>query len=487
MKKDTRHTFTLFDVAILSVILIVGLIVRMYKVNTPLADFHSWRQADTAAVSRNFVRNGFNLLSPRYDDLSNFQSGLENPEGYRFVEFPVYNAIFAATYKIAPVAPIEVHGRIVSIIFSLLVVAILYYLLLKETGRIGAVFAAATYATLPTIVFWSRVVLPDVMAVSTSFISFFFLYKWVEEKSKIQWVYFTLSLLLFTVSLLVKPTVIFFAIPLAYLFFRKYGVSVLRNPVAYLFFIISIVPFALWRNYIKAHPEGIPASSWLITTVNTYEGQRTIFLRPAFFRWIFFERINNIALGGYLTFLFLLGVVSQTKKYFLYSILAASILYLFVFEGGNVQHEYYQILIYPALAIFIGVGVDFLYTKKQEFTSVALSTAVVIICFALAYYFSYYKVKDYYNIPNDLIQISSIIKTFTSPSDKIVTDRMGDTTLLYLSDRKGAPGMSKSPEEFKTMGYKYLVTASKDLIKDVETKQTGRIVFQNDQFTLFEL
>lgn len=64
---------------------------------------------------------------------------------------------------------------------------------------------------------------------------------------------------------------------------------------------------------------------------------------------------------------------------------------------------------------------------------------------------------------------------------------MGDTTLLYLSDRKGSPGMSKSPEEFKTMGYKYLVTASKDLIQDMQVKQTGKIVFQNDQFTLFEL
>jgi len=487
MKKDTRNTFILLDAAILTVLLLIGLMVRMYKVNTPLADFHSWRQADTAAVARNFARDGFNLLSPRYDDLSNFQSGVENPEGYRFVEFPIYNAIFAASYTIAPFVPIEVHGRMVSAIFSLCIVAILYYFLLKETGRIGAVFAAATYATLPTVIFWSRVVLPDVMAVSTSFISAFFLYKWVEEKNKKGWIYLFLSLFFFTTSVLVKPTVIFFAIPLIYLFVRRYDLSVVKNPVVYLFFILSVIPLALWRFYIQAHPEGIPASAWLITTVNTFEGPRTIFLRPAFFRWIFFERINNIALGGYLTFLFLLGVVSQTKKYFLYSILAASLLYLFVFEGGNVQHEYYQILIYPALAIFIGVGVNFLYAKKRELTSVALSTAVVISCFALAYYFSYYKVKEYYHIPNDLIQISSIIKTFTSPNDKIVTDRMGDTTLLYLSDRKGSPGMSKSPEEFKTMGYKYLVTASKDLIQDMQVKQTGKIVFQNDQFTLFEL
>ena len=33
-------------------ILVLGLIVRLYKLNTPLADWHSWRQVDTASVAR---------------------------------------------------------------------------------------------------------------------------------------------------------------------------------------------------------------------------------------------------------------------------------------------------------------------------------------------------------------------------------------------------------------------------------------------------
>ena len=66
------------DFLILSIILIVAFTFRLYKINIPLADLHSWRQADTAAVSRNFVKNGIDLFHPIYDDLSNVQSGIDN-------------------------------------------------------------------------------------------------------------------------------------------------------------------------------------------------------------------------------------------------------------------------------------------------------------------------------------------------------------------------------------------------------------------------
>ncbi len=51
---------------LLGFILIVGLVVRLYRINEPLADWHSWRQADTAAVTREYVKNGIDLLRPRY-------------------------------------------------------------------------------------------------------------------------------------------------------------------------------------------------------------------------------------------------------------------------------------------------------------------------------------------------------------------------------------------------------------------------------------
>jgi len=116
------------DYFILSTILIIAFIFRLYKINTPLADLHSWRQADTASVARNYVKNGIDLFHPVYDDLSNVQSGIDNPNGYRMVEFPIYNAIVAILYKIFPIFTLEIWGRLTTIIFSGLILFALAYI-----------------------------------------------------------------------------------------------------------------------------------------------------------------------------------------------------------------------------------------------------------------------------------------------------------------------------------------------------------------------
>lgn len=489
MKKESLTVFTRIDVIILGIILIFALAFRLYKIDTPLADLHSWRQVDTAAVGRNFTRFGFDLMHPKYDDLSSLQSGKENPEGYRFVEFPIYNALFAATYSLFPSFPIEMHARIISIFFSLILIEILYYLCLKESNRITAIVTALTYAIFPAFVFFSRTVFAEIMATSCAFISLFFIYRYLKENQKNPLLIFNLILgiFFFAVALLVKPTAVFYGIALLYLFVSFYQIKSLKSWQMYIFFIVSAIPLLLWRYYIRAYPEGVPASSWLITSVNTYEGQKNIFFKPAFFRWIFFERINLNILGGYLSVPFILGIISKQKRYFLHSILLSALAYLLVFQGGNVQHEYYQILILPAIALAVGLGVNLLISYMEIFNSRLVLIATLVTIFILSFYFSYFRVKDYYSYPQDLVQIANIIKTLTKSEDKIVTDRLGDTTLLYLADRRGAPGVYKSIPELKNDNYKYLVTANKDLIKQMKTEYNERVLFENEQFTLFEL
>ena len=104
---------------LLSIMLLLGFVVRLYRIDNPVADWHSWRQADTAAVSRNFVNGGINMLYPTYDDISSIQSGLENPTGIRMVEFPIYNLLSFATAKISNLN-VELSSRLTSIILSLI-------------------------------------------------------------------------------------------------------------------------------------------------------------------------------------------------------------------------------------------------------------------------------------------------------------------------------------------------------------------------------
>ncbi len=489
MKKTLSNLFSRWDAVLLAFVLLVAILFRLYRINTPLADFHSWRQADTAATAKNFVRFGYDLLHPRFDDFSNVASGMDNPEGYRFVEFPIYNAIFAKAYELMPVVPIEVYGRLVSIFFSLVIIACLYYLALKEFGRVAAVGASIVYAAFPFFVFFSRVVLPETTAVAFVFLSITFLYIFSYGKSSVfNWLLYALSILFFAISLLIKPTAIFYGPVLLYLFLIRYKLESIKRFDLYLFFILSAIPFGLWRMYIVNFPEGIPASDWLFTSVNTPQGLQNIFFRPAFFRWIFFERINNIILGGYLTFFLILGAVVKQKSRFLMFILGSALLYLFVFQGGNVQHEYYQIVILPALALGVGAGIDIFLGKRfrplvPQLPAFVAVAGIVIMSFL----FSYFRVKDYYQYPTDMPQIARIIETLTDPDDKIITDTTGDTTLLYLANRRGSPVQFKELPELQKMGYNYIVTFETEKIARLKEEGLYPVVFENDKLAIFSL
>ncbi len=474
------------DFLILSFILIIGLLFRLYKFNIPLADLHSWRQADTAAVARNFLKSGFDLFHPQYDDLSNVQSGIENPQGYRMVEFPIYNASFALLYKYFDFFNLEQWGRLVSIFFSLITISIIYYLLCKEKNRLTAFFASFIYAVFPFFVFFSRVVLPEPTALGLTMISIFFFYFFSQNKNKkLSYLYYLLSLIFFSLALLIKPTTIFYSLVIIYLFLKTFGLKIFKNLTFYLYFLLSFFPLVFWRFYIKNYPEGIPVNEWLLTSINTPEGLKTIFFRPAFFRWIFFERINNLIFGGYLTLFFILGILSKEKNHLFRFFLFSAFFYLFVFQGGNVQHEYYQTLILPSLAIFSGLGINFLFEKKTIINQF-LSTIIIIFSLFFSWYISFYQVKNFYQYPQELIKQANIIKSLTSADDKIVVDRMGDTTLLYLSERKGAPAIFKSPQELKASGYSYIITSNQSEIESLK-KENYQVIFQNNNFFIFKL
>src|SRR5436190_23760701 len=85
---------------LLVLIFVLGFLVRLYRFNNPIADWHAWRQGDTNAVSAIYARDGIDFLHPRFFDLSNVASGYENLKGLRFVEFPIYNAAQAFLFRI---------------------------------------------------------------------------------------------------------------------------------------------------------------------------------------------------------------------------------------------------------------------------------------------------------------------------------------------------------------------------------------------------
>lgn len=440
----------------LAVILGLGFIVRLHKISEPVADWHSFRQSDTAAVAQVYVNEGYNFLYPRYYDISNVQSGLDNPNGYRFVEFPLYNFLHAFFYKSLGILSFEVWGRLINIIFSLLTGLVVFLLLKKYISNLAAYVGLILFMFLPYSIYYSRVILPDVMMTSFIMLGIYFFDRYLEKNRSKKAIFYSLSLLFTSLSFLVKPFALFYLLPLAYLAYERFRLRMFLQWNLYLYAGLSFAPLAAWRSWISQFPEGVPASNWL------FNGNGIRF-RPAFFRWIFFERIMKL-IFGYAGFILLAVSVFhfRFKKSLLFLFFGlSSLAYLFVIATGNVQHDYYQIIIMPTLCMVSAIGADVINNFVSKKTNSKIAIGVLGLIIAVSIYFSWQQVKDYFNI-NDRGMVAAAAKADEIlPEDAIIIAPYdGSTTFLNLTKRRGWPVFQSDISILIEKGAQYMVIAN---------------------------
>lgn len=416
---------------LLSIILIIAFISRLYKIDQPLADWHSWRQADTAAVTRRYLETGIDLLHPRYDDLSSIASGRDNPEGWRFVEFPLINGMTAYIYNLLPFFSLEALSRLVSVGFSLAAILVLYFLALEFTSKDTALIASAAFAFLPFNLFYHRTILPEVPLLFFTISTLLFFKLWLKSERKIHYI---LSLVSFAIGILIKPFILFTAPALIYLTFKNWGYKSLKKTALYLYLIMAILPFAFWRIWASQFPEGIPAYTWLLNG-------NGIRFRPAFFRWIFAERIGKLILGYWGVAPFVIGLLRKPKKkmgWFFHWWFVGQLLYLAVFATGNVTHDYYQIFIIPPIAVFVALGIKEILTSPRFNRAVSRILLIAALAFGLA--FSWYHIRDFYNINRpEIVAAGEAADAILLKNAKVIAPYGGDTAFLYQIRRQGWP------------------------------------------------
>ena len=161
---------------LLILLLAVALLVRLYRITNPIGDWHAFRQADTASVTREYVKHGVDWLRPHYQDLSNIQSGKDNLDGYRMVEFPLVNGVLATLLRAVPALPLVLTSRLVSVLVSLGSLWFLVQLVEKFTGNKTIGWLSGFFiALLPYSIYYSRVILPEPYVLFFSLGSLYFL------------------------------------------------------------------------------------------------------------------------------------------------------------------------------------------------------------------------------------------------------------------------------------------------------------------------
>lgn len=450
---------------ILSILIVFGFIVRLYRIDNPVADWHSWRQADTSAVSRNYVNDGINLFYPRYDDISSIQTGIDNPTGIRMVEFPVYNALHALLFNTVGIFTLEKCGRLLTALISLLTAIFLFLLGRKHYSSKIGLLTAFFFLFLPFNIYFSRVILPDPLGVLfvVSGLYFFGINN-------------TVSAILYAFALLQKPYLGVYLLPLIPEFLKK---EKMKQHLAFLF--LAIVPFMVWRFWTGLHPEGIPFYKW------AFNGDKIRF-HPAWFRWLFGERIGILILGTWGLVPFAFGLVEKHKQslassagknkfshYFIFS----ALIYLVVVATANVRHDYYQILIIPPIALTLALGTSWLWKRSKLILIISLITMFLI---------SWDKIKPFYQINHpELMVVGKIVDETIPKTAKIVIPYNGDTAFLYQTKRKGWPAVDDSIDNIIERGADYYVSINLGSTDSVNFSKRFETIAKTDLYLILDL
>jgi hypothetical protein len=455
-------------------ILVVALVLRLYKIDNPVADWHSWRQADTSSVTRVFDQEGVNMFIPRYQDISNIPSGQDNPNGYRMVEFPLYNLAHLGVFRLGSLN-LETAGRLTSIILSLVSLSLIYLIANKLSGKKTALFASFFFALLPFNIFYSRVILPEPL-MTTLFLSSFFLLL----NSRI-----FLSAVFLAGALLVKPYAIFFTLPYLLIFWKKWRSKKINLVQILIYGAVALTPFILWRFWIANFPEGIPASGWLFN-------QNGIRFRPAWFRWLFAERLGKLILGYWASIFLVLGVLKKPLKNlsWSYSLFGLGIVaYFSVLASGNITHDYYQSIIIPFICLILGRGVDALTSLPNKTFSRPLlwGSALVVVAFSLA--FSWYEIKGLYQINNpSIVKAGQAVDNLLPKDARVIAPYMGDTAFLYQTNRYGWPLLTYDLDKLIDLGATHYVSVNYDDQTNIILNDPNFSVLQQEkEFVIIKL
>lgn len=459
---------------LLGLILLLALLLRLYKINNPIADWHAFRQADTASVTREYVKaDKIDLLRPHYQDLYNIQSGLDNLEGYRMVEFPFVNAILAVFLRTFKSLDLVLFSRLASVFISLLTIIVLYKLVEKISNIKTALLSALVYAVLPYSVYYSRAILPEPYFLFFSTLSIWQFYLFAEKR---KWSNYFFSLIGLALAALLKPFVVFLAPVYLLILWQFRRQRIFLDPRVYLFPILAFAPMFVWREWIKNFPTGVPVSKWL------FNGNGIRF-RPAWFRWLFYERITKLFLGYFGAIFLFANLLKKNKDIYIYGAWwVGAVIYFSVIAMGNVQHDYYQNFILPIVAISVARGIAIIYEKLNK----KIALPIILLATSLGLFFAWKQVGGYFVVNHwEYVKAGKAADKIIDPNAKVIAPAMGDTQFLFQTNRRGWP-IGFEIDDKISKGATVYVSANYDWeAKALEEKY--QVIAKNEDYIIIDL
>jgi hypothetical protein len=263
-------------------------------------------------------------------------------------------------------------------------------------------------------------------------------------------------------------------------FIKKYGFKgALLNKKLIISCLIVIMPFILWRSWMRQFPEGIPFWKW------TFNGDGIRF-RPSFWRWIFGERLTKLILGYWGLIPFVFGILGYKKgKHFIHFFLLGSFVYVSIIATANVRHDYYQTIIIPSVALTFAQGVYYMWTMKER---AILVRSILIFSVLIMLVSSASEIKEFYKINHpEIIEAGQAVQRIIPKDALIIAPYNGDTAFLYQTQRRGWPVVDRPINELIHEGAEYFVSVDLNHPQTVEFSEKFVTLEKTDSYTILDL
>jgi len=417
------------EAAILFLIVVLAVILRLYRINAPLLDHHSYRQTHDAMVARNLFREKFNIFHPKYDD--------GGPTWRRAGgEFPLFPLLVALGYRVFGVR--EAIGRLINLLFSLGCIYVLYLLARQYFGNRVGLFAGLFFAISPLGIYYSRTFQRYGLVLFCLICLLYFYSRWLKEE---KWHFFLLAVIFANLSFLTHPPTMYIGLGLVYLAYLKYKMRGFLEWRLWLFALLVLTPSILWISYfIRAFGGGgftMSEKRW---------GELGYY-----FMWVnkdFFLKTMFLILGKYVLtpigyLLFIPGLFmkdrSEGAKMFHFWLLGIYIHFaLDAYHSFIVVHDYYYFQVVPVASVFIGKTLTSLWEGDfgvKKFNPAHFRRAIVILLF-LTLIGGRIATQRLYKLKWDVYRAAKAVGQLTQKNDVIIS-ASGGPELLYYADRRG--------------------------------------------------
>ena len=319
----------------------LGIALRLIHITQPYVDQWSWRQSDVAMIARHFSEDGFRIWWPRIDWFG-------DAAGYVGTEFPLVPAVAALLYHVVGVR--DWIGRVVSVAAFAGGALLLYQLMVSVAGRRAAVAATVAFAIMPLSVFAGRSFMSDMTALALSIAALVAFGRWLDARDSTPRLIVAVSTL--SLALLVKLPAATVGAPLVYLAWTRGGGRMFRDARLWVIAVAAWIPPVIWyahalhvaKVYEPHHMFG-EGGIGFVTPIE-YLAQLRVFVFSGTTAIAFVVAAAGVCLAP------------RTRERWLFHWWALAGLAFTIIAGLGSSHPWYQLPLIAPAAAFVGFACD---------------------------------------------------------------------------------------------------------------------------------